>query len=65
MMISSKSQEIRYRYLRCGCCNWRICDVPNQASSKILPYREEQRIKDTHLVLKCKKCKSKNIVIIK
>lgn len=64
-MLSIQGRKKVYRYLRCGCCDWRICDAPVKAELEIYPYYEEQNVKDTHLVLKCKRCKSKNIVIIK
>lgn len=63
-MLKAHVSNITYKYLKCGSCNWRICDAPTMMQYKILPYTQNQSIEATHLVLKCKRCKTRNIIII-
>ena len=63
-MLRAHATNITYKYLKCGSCNWRICDAPTMLQFEILPYMQNQSIKNTHLILKCKRCKTKNIIVI-
>ena len=63
-MINTKTKE--YKSLRCKCCDWRLCDVPIKMNLETIPCSlQEMEMKNMHLILKCKRCKSKNIIIIK
>lgn len=57
--------NLKYKFVKCSYCNWRLCDVPLYSKVLTEPYEErEYHYELPFLIIKCKKCGKKQIIRI-